>query len=180
MRYSRGEFACLPAHTKWRLIILHTSFSPDDRLAQDASRRFERAFFVGQLRRLAALITQEDRRILWLGDIERAYTVTATEKLDEQAIRVESISGTQGRTGYYDRDFYPLDRRFKDRWVSVAVAMLRDVNSVPPIEVVQANSECYVIDGHHRVSVAHSLDLLYIDAVVTVWTLAPRATEEND
>jgi hypothetical protein len=40
-------------------------------------------------------------------------------------------------------------------------------NALPPISVYRLDGEHFVRDGHHRVSVAHSLGMAAIDAEVT-------------
>ena len=51
--------------------------------------------------------------------------------------------------------------------------MIDDPISMPAIQVVEVDGNYYVIDGHHRVSVARILDHLYLDADVTQWV--PRS-----
>ncbi|MBZ0308456.1 MAG: chromosome partitioning protein ParB, partial [Anaerolineae bacterium] len=68
----------------------------------------------------------------------------------------------------FDRNFHPLNETTENRWVWVATAMLRGV-SLPPVELILMGNTYYVVDGHHRISVAKMLKYHYIDAIVTVW-----------
>jgi hypothetical protein len=54
----------------------------------------------------------------------------------------------------------------RERWQRLALAQRRG-ESVPPIEVYRVGDMHFVVDGHHRVSVAHALGLKTIDAYVT-------------
>jgi ParB-like chromosome segregation protein Spo0J len=53
----------------------------------------------------------------------------------------------------------------KERWLSVAMRCQAG-RSLPPVELVLVDGCYYVVDGHHRVSVARALRLDAIDAYV--------------
>ncbi len=137
---------------------------------QRANDLFERSWRRGQFKRIAALFTGQSRHLPLLSAIEAHYEGVPVRELGVQPIRLERITGTQGKISF-DRDFLPLQRRSKNRWVGVACAMLKDATSLPPIDVVQVGADYYVRDGNHRVSVAKALAHLYIDAEVTQWVI---------
>ena len=66
----------------------------------------------------------------------------------------------------FDRSFRPTSHRVRRRWQGIATAMRRG-DDMPPIEVYRVGDLHFVIDGHHRVSVARQLGLDKIDASVT-------------
>jgi uncharacterized ParB-like nuclease family protein len=69
--------------------------------------------------------------------------------------------------------FLPATRRLRDRWTRVYTAMVEG-GELPPIDVYRVGDGYYVIDGHHRVSVARSLGRDTISArVIDVQTRAP-------
>jgi hypothetical protein len=70
-------------------------------------------------------------------------------------VRVTQIVGTVARAGDFDSDFRLLNRELRNRWREVAVAMGRGVD--PPVELIQLGELYFVVDGHHRVSVARTL-----------------------
>ena len=70
------------------------------------------------------------------------------------------------RTREFDRRFRPTSGQVRERWQRLALAQRRG-ESVPPIEVYRVGDMHFVVDGHHRVSVAHALGLKTIDAYVT-------------
>lgn len=85
--------------------------------------------------------------------------------LGMQTIPVEQIVGTVGRENDFDRSFRPRRQESRHRWVSIYEA-LTEGKGLPAIELLKVGDDYFVEDGHHRVSVAHALDQVYIDAHV--------------
>lgn len=139
-------------------------------LTQRAASLFEWIYFKGKVKALFAPLTGQSRTIPFLSDTEVDMSQLTVEQVGLQPIRVDRIIGTLGRMNY-DREFYPLQHRDKKRWMSVAIAMMSDVTVLAPISVIQIEDDYYTSDGNHRVSVARTLNKLYIDANVTRWTL---------
>jgi hypothetical protein len=83
-----------------------------------------------------------------------------------QVIRLDSIVGSVDRGRDFDRWFRPKSSRVRERWERIALAQRRG-ESIPPIQVYRVGELHFVVDGHHRVSVAHALGLATIDAYVT-------------
>jgi hypothetical protein len=84
-----------------------------------------------------------------------------------QAIPLESIVGTAetAKTHTFDRRFRPAPSS-RRRWEGIWIAGRRG-GALPPISVYRLGDRHFVRDGHHRVSVAHSLGMAAIDAQVT-------------
>jgi hypothetical protein len=84
-----------------------------------------------------------------------------------QAIPLESIVGTAetAKTRTFDRRFRPAPSS-RRRWEGIWIAGRRG-GALPPISVYRLGDRHFVRDGHHRVSVAHSLGMAAIDAQVT-------------
>jgi hypothetical protein len=83
------------------------------------------------------------------------------------AIPLDSIVGTaeRAKTRTFDRRFRPGSSS-RTRWERLWIAGRRGA-ALPPISVYRLNGQHFVRDGHHRVSVAHSLGMTAIDAEVT-------------
>jgi hypothetical protein len=65
----------------------------------------------------------------------------------------------------------------RERWTRIYQAMVEG-DELPPIDVYKVDDNYYVIDGHHRVSVARNLDRPVINArVINVKTRAPLGPE---
>jgi hypothetical protein len=85
-----------------------------------------------------------------------------------QAVSLDRICGTLGRSRDFDNRFHPLNDRIRDRWVNIAVARHQNL-VLEPVELIQVGDNYFVKDGHHRISVAHALGETVMDAEVTVW-----------
>jgi hypothetical protein len=86
-------------------------------------------------------------------------------------IPVKEIIGTLYRHSDFDRQFRPLKKNLRDRWINIY--LLQQNEGWPPILVHKVGSHYYVEDGHHRVSVARSLGILFIQA--RVWEYPVQA-----
>ena len=148
-------------------------------LIQRAGSLFEWLWLKGQLWAVIASFTKQSREIPFLSNEDFDSDVLDIEQVGVHPIRVLEIKGTVGRMNY-DKDFYPLQRRDKRRWMSVAVAMMGDVTSLAPISVVEFEQKYYTSDGNHRVSVARALDKLYIDANITRWDIKKHRSFSQD
>jgi len=84
-------------------------------------------------------------------------------------IPVRKIVGSLGREKDFDASFRPLKAHLRDRWVSIY--LLFEKGEVPPIKVYKVDDVYYVEDGHHRVSVANSRDMAFIQA--EIWEYPP-------
>ncbi len=82
-----------------------------------------------------------------------------------QEIPVEYIVGSEGRYHDFDNHFFPKNMHLKSRWKSIDAARLSDV-ILPPIKLYEIGGLYFVRDGNHRVSVAKSQKMAYIDAEV--------------
>jgi hypothetical protein len=84
-----------------------------------------------------------------------------------EAIALESIVGTAeaAKTHTFDSRFRPPSSS-RRRWEGLWMAGRRGA-ALPPISVYRVCGRHFVRDGHHRVSVAHSLGMAAIDAEVT-------------
>ena len=79
-------------------------------------------------------------------------------------IQLDQIVGTLNRDSDFDNKFRPLGEHLLDRWVNIFINLDRD--NWPPILVHKIGDQYYVEDGHHRVSVARSIGILFIQAKV--------------
>ena len=92
-----------------------------------------------------------------------------------QTVPVENIVGSVGRSRDFDRLFQPRRREQWDRWRSIARAAARGV-SLPPIQLYKVGTDYFVVDGHHRVSVARAHEQVFIDAYVTEFETSTNST----
>ena len=92
-----------------------------------------------------------------------------------QRVPLSQIKGTcSGRLHDFDAYLRPRRQHNKARWLSVAKAFYMH-KPLPPVELVKVDDIYFVLDGHHRLSVAGSMGLEAIEAHVTEWHLARPA-----
>ena len=103
------------------------------------------------------------------------YEVTKLIKPEAEAykgmktIPVKNIIGSENRYHDFSSAFYPKNTRLQHRWESVDAANLDDI-ILPPISVYKLGDWYFVRDGNHRVSVARSKGVEFIDAEVVELT----------
>ncbi|MEO5888083.1 MAG: hypothetical protein ABIQ77_10490 [Anaerolineales bacterium] len=95
--------------------------------------------------------------------------------LGVQDVRVEQIVGTLNRDCDFDDQFRPLGKHLLERWVNTFISLKHDEWS--PILVHKLGEQFFVEDGHHRVSVARSVGMLFITANVWEYHSQPAQTE---
>ena len=88
-------------------------------------------------------------------------------------IRLDTIIGTAEPRRDFDRRFRPTSDRVRFRWERLALAQRRG-EPIPPVEVYRVGGCHFVIDGHHRISIAAAAGDRLIEAYVTqVLTAGP-------
>jgi len=142
------------------------------RAIQDFDAARARAF----RRSLRSILTGHERRLQSYEPMLKAAGPEARAFGGVQEIPLDRIVGSiapQAKTGDFDPAFLPINRRMRERWTRIYLAMVEG-DELPPIDVYRVDGKYYVIDGHHRVSVAKSLGRDVINArVVDVKTRAP-------
>jgi hypothetical protein len=135
----------------------------------DVENDFQRA----RRRQVLARLAQRLRRgpddvslILPFDEVVAALGRRGERRLGLQTIRLDTIVGTVDSSRDFDRRFRPTSGRVRERWERLALAQRRG-EPIPPIEVYRVGDMHFVIDGHHRVSIAIATGAKTIDAYVT-------------
>jgi hypothetical protein len=126
--------------------------------------------------RLLGRLGAPQRMLADLDDIARRATLTGSVSRGMQIVPVKAIRGSSGRSSDFDADFHPLNENTRDRWLSIATAVIRG-DPLPPISLVQIGDNYYVQDGNHRVSVFRAVGQDFVDAEVVEWQLATPPPE---
>lgn len=148
----------------------------------DAENDFLRMRRSQVLSRLARWLRREPDDVnimLPFDEVVAAVGQSGERRLGLQVITLDSIVGSVDKTRDFDRRFRPTTGRVRERWERLALAQRRG-EAIPPIEVYRIGGLHFVIDGHHRVSVAHALGLKTIDAYVTEITTRISAQGIHD
>ena len=104
-------------------------------------------------------------RLLQLDEVDRRLRPFRRRYLGVRAIPLEALVGTDGRASSFTRDFRPLHAFSRDRLRSLEAAFAD--GAFPPIVTVKLGEAYFVIDGHHRASLARRGGAETIDADVT-------------
>jgi hypothetical protein len=90
-----------------------------------------------------------------------------------QPVPLSAIAGSVGRCADYTRSFLPLKDSDEERWLDVKAA-LDHARRLPPIKLHRLGEIYFVVDGHHRVSVARERGLTHVEA--RVYDIATEGT----
>ena len=140
----------------------------------DARTRFDRERRRRALSSIAARLRFEPSDVSEMLPFEEVVAALGRQgqrDLGVQSIPLDSVVGTvDRRPGQFDRAFRPVSTDVRGRWERIAAARRRG-ESLPAIQVYRIGELHFVLDGHHRVSVARALGDSTIDArVIDVYT----------
>lgn len=144
------------------------TYNNDYLMARQALGLFQQVLRKGVITRWLARITKRANNLLSLDDVQANLTVRGRYYGGIQAVLVERIVGSEGRSNDFDASFNPLNEKTSSRWLSIANARLQGV-AMPAVELIQIGDFYFVRDGHHRISVAKAFGEEAMDAQVTVW-----------
>jgi hypothetical protein len=140
---------------------LNASLGADPAAHSFATKLFERAFESGLRGQFFAKLFNNPNQLRSLSrqpekNMHHPYVTI---------VPVQKIIGTEGRSEDFDKNFRPLKRHIRERWISIAAARWSGV-PLPAVELVQDGDQYYVRDGHHRISVARMMGQVEIDAKI--------------
>ena len=121
--------------------------------------------------KLWSALTGQPYTLFDLDAVRAASTLLACHYEGMRTVPIDLIRGSEGRCRDFDTGFRPLRSHSRDRWVRIAMARLMRT-PLPPVTLVLVGDRYFVIDGHHRVSVAKALGQTEIEAEVTVYEFA--------
>jgi len=143
-----------------------------------ALQDFQQARRRAALQQVLARLTGRSAELLAYEDVRKKLRGTNTVPRGLQEIPVDAIVGSVGRYQDFTRTFLPRQQSDEQRWARVKAAAT--TVGLPPIEVYQVGDAYFVIDGHHRVSVARQLGTPTIPAyVIEVRTRVPLSAGDD-
>jgi hypothetical protein len=140
----------------------------------DFEKAQSKAFWRKWLRRLSG----KSSHLPSLEEIMRCRAITGQRSLGTMTVAIDHIIGSVGRAQDFDRNFMPRNENTLERWMRIDRAW-RAGEHLPPIELYKIGEVYFVVDGNHRVSVAHVVGQEYIDAAVTEIDTPMTATLET-
>jgi hypothetical protein len=143
-------------------------------LQEKASRLFNKAVSRSAINRFWAKITGKPYTMVALGEFTRQGELLQGAYAGTRTVNIDDICGSEDRAADFDREFNPVSSRSRNRWINVARAWLSS-QDMPPIELIEVDGRFFIRDGHHRISVAHSIGQRYVEAEVIRYSFRPPA-----
>ena len=134
-------------------------------ISAQARADFERVRFKAFMNRVWATISGQPTTLLSYDEIKEKLHIGGPIYRGVQTVLVDQIAGSLNRYHEFDRVFLPASDQLADRWQSVNRAFYQEI-SLPPIVLYKVGQVYFVVDGHHRVSVARGQGQIYIEAEV--------------
>ena len=139
-------------------------------LNEQVDSDFTRARRRALLRRVLARFPGEStsNRLLCFDDVKRELLADNRLYLGEGVVTVEvdKIVGSVGRRSDFDRFFLPARASVGERWKHID-RMFHRGEDLPPVELYKIEDAYFVLDGHHRVSVARYHGVRTLESKVT-------------
>ena len=138
--------------------------SLEEQVEADFSRARRRAL----LRRMWSRLRRDNAShgLLCFDDLKMIPEANAQVYRGMRTVPVNQIGGSIGRCSEFDRGFMPAKASVEERWKRIDRAFHRG-EVLPPVSLYKVGGFYFVLDGHHRVSVAAYHGVGWIDAHVT-------------
>src|SRR5215211_8813427 len=136
-------------------------------LNEQVDADFTRARRRARLRAVAARIRREhtSNRLLSFDNLRRELAANNRRPRGTTVVEVEKIVGSVGRWRDFDRSFLPAGASVGHKWKRIDRAFHR-AEDFPPVELYEIGDAYFVVDGHHRVSVARYHDVPTVEAAI--------------
>jgi hypothetical protein len=126
---------------------------------------FSRARFKAFVNSIWSLIQGQPNQLLSYDEIKEKLRIGGPIYRGVQTVPVKQIIGSLNRYQQFDRAFLPTQVETAARWQRVNLAFYSDI-SLPPVVLYKVGDIYFVVDGHHRVSVAREQGQIFIEAEV--------------
>jgi hypothetical protein len=149
------------------------------RLEEQVDADFSRARRRALLRKVRFHLRRNDawEGLLCFDDLRKIPGAVGRVYRGMRTVSVEQIGGSVGCCAEFDGDFMPTRASVQERWKRIDRAFHRG-EELPPVSLYKVGGFYFVLDGHHRVSVAAYHGVKWIDAEVTEYgPPGCRATE---
>jgi hypothetical protein len=136
-----------------------------DNLGSRVRTDFAHARFKAFLNRVRNLLGGQPGTLLSYDEVKEKLRIGGPVYRGVRVVPLEKIAGSLNRYHQFDRAFMPLEDQTANRWQNIDRAFYQDV-SLPPVVLYKVGDVYFVVDGHHRVSVAREQGQTFIDAEV--------------
>jgi len=153
-----------------------------DIVTQQASSDFSRARGKAVLSEIQYFLNTDRNRLLSFNDVKDILKPKNEVYRGNQVVPIKQIAGSEGRYHDFNKYFLPKKEHLRHRWQRVDAAHIKDI-ILPPIQLYEIGGVYFVRDGNHRVSVAKTQGVEFIDAEVislaTEINLKPSMTTDE-
>lgn len=128
---------------------------------------------------LLAMILGRSADLLSYDQVRQKFRTIESARRTLEEIPLEKIVGSVGRYTDFSRSFLPLQESDAQRWAQVRLGWERQLG-LPPIETYKVGEVYFILDGHHRVSVAREFGAKSIEGyVIPVFTRVPLSPGDS-
>lgn len=148
-----------------------------DELASRVRADYSRARAKAFLNRVWSVLSGQPTNLLSYDDVKEKLHIGGPIYRGMKTVRVDQIAGSLNRYHAFDRAFLPTQDDTASRWQRVNRAFYEEI-SLPPVVLYKVGGVYFVVDGHHRVSVARKQGQEFIDAEVRECSTRVHITPE--
>ena len=136
-----------------------------DSFSSQAKSDFSRARWKAFVRGVMASLRGEKNTLLSYDEVKEKLRIGGPIYRGVKTVPISQIVGSLNRYHEFDAAFLPKNDENANRWQSVDRAFYQEI-SLPPVVLYKVGEVYFVVDGHHRVSVAREQNAEFIDAEV--------------
>ncbi len=136
-----------------------------DEFSSLARADFSRARFKAFVHRALAAISGQPSMLLSYDEVKQSLHIGGPIYRGVHTVRIDQIVGSLNRYHEFDHAFLPAENQLAERWQNVSRAFYKEI-SLPPVVLYKVGQVYFVVDGHHRVSVARGQGQEFIEAEI--------------
>jgi hypothetical protein len=159
-------------------VVAHEDYASSDFKARDGMTRFDTARLNALMQDLLAHVTGRPADLLPFEAVREGLQLRHVVDRGLQEVPLDLIVGTLGREREFNRAFLPRDDALRDRWQGVE-GLADGPRGFAPVELYKVGEAYFVVDGHHRVSVARAMGNSSVEARVKEF-LSPVPLESGE
>lgn len=128
-------------------------------------RRFDSARRAALMRDLLAPLRGRPADLLPFDEVKERLHLSSLVDRGTEDVPLPKIVGTLGREREWSREFLPREESLRERWDDVK-ELAEGTRGFPAVELYRVGEAYFVVDGHHRVSVARAMGMPSVEARV--------------
>ncbi|MDY2843605.1 MAG: transcriptional regulator [Treponema sp.] len=134
-------------------------------LSSETEDDFSKARHKALFNEVQHFLNPDEATLISFSDIKKLLKPANETYEGMKVVPVKLIVGSEGRYQDFDNRFFPKNIHLKTRWEHIDMAHINDI-PLPPISLYELGGLYFVRDGNHRVSVAKTKGIEFIDAEV--------------